>query len=64
MESFYKSFKMEEVCRQKYQTHEQAARGVADYIERLYNRTLLQSSLVYFSQVEYEKWRLREFSEA
>jgi hypothetical protein len=55
MESFYKSTKMEEVCRQKYQTHEQAARGVADYIERLYNQTLLQSSLVYFSQVEYEK---------
>jgi hypothetical protein len=48
-------FKVEKAYRQNYQTHEQAARGVADYIERLYNQTLLQSSLVYFSQVEYEK---------
>jgi len=64
MESFYKSFKMEEVYRQKYQTHEQATRGVADYIERFYNRTRLHSSLGYFSPVEYEKQRLWEVSEA
>jgi len=64
MESFYKSFKMEEVYRQKYQTHEQATRGVADYIERFYNRTRLHSSLGYFSPVEYEMQRLWEVSEA
>ena len=55
---------MEEVSRQKYQTHEQATRGVADYIERFYNRTRLHSSLGYFSPVEYEKQRLWEVSEA
>ncbi len=30
MESFFKSFKVEEVSRQTYQTHEQATRGVID----------------------------------
>ena len=64
MESFYKSFKVEEVYRQKYQTHEQATRAVADYIERFYNRTRLHSSLGYFSPVEYEKQRLWEVSDA
>ena len=34
MESFFKSFKVEEVYRSLYQTHEKATRGVAGYIER------------------------------
>ena len=50
--------------RQKYQTHEQATRAVADYIERFYNRTRLHSSLGYFSPIEYEKQRLWEISDA
>jgi len=64
MESFFKSFKVEEVYRSLYQTHEKATRGVAGYIERFYNRTRLHSSLGCFSPVEYEKQRLWEVSSA
>ena len=64
MESFFKSFKVEEVYRSLYETHEEATRGVADYIERFYNRTRLHSSLGYFSPIDYEKQRLWEVSSA
>ena len=64
MESFFKSFKVEEVYRSLYKTHEEATRGVADYIERFYNRTRLHSSLGYFSPIVYEKQRLWEVSSA
>lgn len=49
MESFFKSYKGEEVNRQQYQTHEHATRGVIDYIERFYNPVRLHSSLDYVS---------------
>jgi transposase InsO family protein len=49
MESFFKSFKGEEVNRQQYQTYEHATRGVIDYIERFYNPVRLHSSLDYVS---------------
>lgn len=54
MESFFKSFKVEEVYEQTYQTHEHATRGAIDYIERFYNRTRLHSSLDYASPIEFE----------
>jgi transposase InsO family protein len=54
MESFFKSFKVEEVYEQDYQTHEHATRGAIDYIERFYNRTRLHSSLDYASPIEFE----------
>ena len=54
MESFFKSFKVEEVYEQNYQTHEHATRGAIDYIERFYNRTRLHSSLDYASPIEFE----------
>ena len=60
MESFFRSFKVEEAYRQEYATHEEATRGVTDYIERFYNRTRLHSSLGYRSPVEYERLRLWE----
>ena len=37
MESFFKTFKVEEVYHEKYESHEQAARAANDYIERFYN---------------------------
>jgi len=60
MESFFRSFKVEEAYRWDYETHEKATRGVADYIERFYNRTRLHSSLGYLSPMEYERLRLWE----
>lgn len=60
MESFFKSFKVEEVYRGEYETYEQATRCVRDYIERFYNCERLHSSLGYLSPVEYESQRLWE----
>ena len=55
MESFFKSFKVEEVYHEKYETHEQAVRGANDYIERFYNPKRLHSALDYLSPLEFEK---------
>ena len=54
MESFFRSFKVEEVYWNEYETHEQATRGVTDYIDRFYNRVRLHSSLDYLSPTEFE----------
>lgn len=60
VESFFKSFKVEEVYHNKYETHEQAVRAAADYIERFYNPVRLHSALGYVSLNEYEQqWRKR-----
>jgi putative transposase len=55
MESFFKSFKSEEVHKRTYQTHEEATRAVADYIDHFYNRKRLHSALGYFSPNDYER---------
>jgi transposase InsO family protein len=55
MESFFKSFKVEEVYHEKYETHEQAVRAANDYIERFYNPKRLHSSLGYVSPTEFER---------
>ena len=60
MESFFKSYKVEEVSRQRYESHEQATRGVIDYIERFYNPVRTHSSLGYLSPIEFENQRLLE----
>lgn len=60
MESFFKSFKVEEVYRNKYATHEEATRAVTDYIERFYNRVRLHSALDYQSPIHFEESLLRE----
>ena len=54
MESFYRSYKVEEVYHKKYETHEHATRCAVDYIERFYNRTRMHSSLDYLSPIEFE----------
>ena len=58
MESFFRSFKVEEVYWNEYETHEQATRGVRDYIDRFYNRDRLHSSLGYVSPIEFEQRQL------
>ena len=55
MESFFKSYKTEEVQDEIYDTHEQATRGVSQYIERFYNPIRLHSSLDYHSPIEFEQ---------
>jgi putative transposase len=53
MESFFKSYKSEE-AQSIYETHEQATRGVTDYIEHFYNSRRMHSSLNYQSPVDFE----------
>lgn len=60
MESFYKSFKVEEVYHSQYGTHEQATRATADYIDRFYNRQRLHSAIDYVSPIDFEKQLLLE----
>lgn len=55
MESFFKSFKVEEVYHEKYETHEQAVRAATEYIERFYNPKRLHSALDYVSPSEFEQ---------
>ena len=54
MESFFKSYKSEEVSRQPYESHEHATRGVIDYIDRFYNQDRMHSTLDYLSPNQFE----------
>jgi transposase InsO family protein len=54
MESFFKSFKVECVYQDHYQTREEAREAIYQYIELFYNRQRLHSSLGYKSPAEYE----------
>ena len=60
MESFFKSFKVEEVYHARYATHEQATRAATDYIERFYNPKRRHSALGYESPVLFEQCKLFE----
>ncbi len=62
MESFFKSYKTEEVRDERYETHEQATRSVCDYIERFYNPVRLHSSLDYQSPIEFESGISKQLS--
>jgi putative transposase len=64
MESFFKSFKVEEVRHQHYDSHEQAVRAVIDYIERFYNSIRSHSSLGFVSPVQFEKLKLLEINQS
>jgi len=55
MESFFKSFKVEEVYHEKYESHQHAVRSANDYIERFYNPKRLHSALDYVSPTEFEQ---------
>jgi putative transposase len=47
MESFFQSFKTEEVYQTRYETHQDVAQGATNYIERFYNASGLHSALGY-----------------
>ena len=54
MESFFKSYKTEEVRDEEYETHEHATRRVSEFIEHFYNSVRLHSSIGYQSPIEFE----------
>ncbi|WP_405077176.1 IS3 family transposase [Leptospira interrogans] len=53
MESFFKTLKVEEVYRRKFNTIQKAQFFQFDYIERYYNRKRRHSVLGYLSSVEF-----------
>ncbi|WP_244265091.1 IS3 family transposase [Leptospira alexanderi] len=53
MESFFKTLKVEEVYRRKFNTIQKAQFFLFDYIERYYNRRRRHSALGYLSPVEF-----------
>jgi transposase InsO family protein len=55
MESFFKSYKTEEVQDSIYETHEEATRGVSQYIECFYNPIRMHSSIDYRSPINFEQ---------
>lgn len=58
MESFFRSFKVEDANQQPYETLEHATREIADYIDRFYNPVRLHSSLGYQSPIQFEKGQI------
>lgn len=55
MESFFKSYKTEEVQDIVYESHEHATRCATQYIESFYNSRRLHSSIGYRSPIEFEQ---------
>lgn len=53
-ESFFKTFKVEEVCLYTYQTIEEAQAHLAHFLEDVYNEMCLHSSLGYQPPAEFE----------
>jgi transposase InsO family protein len=45
MESFYRSFKVEEIHHKQFQSHERVSKSVIVYIKRFYNRRRIHSAL-------------------
>lgn len=54
MESFMKTLKTEEVYLNEYETEQDARRNIGQFIEALYNKKRLHSSLGYLSPEEFE----------
>ena len=55
MESFYHTLKTEHTYFHKYQTRQEAAQSIFEYIEVFYNRQRIHSTLGYLSPDEFEK---------
>ncbi|HEX2739776.1 MAG TPA: integrase core domain-containing protein, partial [Rubrobacter sp.] len=53
-ESFFRTLKVEEVYLKDYRNFEQAEQNIAEFIEEVYNRKRLHSSLGYLPPVEFE----------
>jgi transposase InsO family protein len=55
MESFFKTLKAEEVYLTEYETKDDVLKSIPEFIENVYNKKRIHSSLGYYSPVEYEK---------
>jgi transposase InsO family protein len=55
LESFMKTLKTEEVYLNEYQTEQEAMLNIGKFIETIYNKKRLHSSLSYYSPVEFEE---------
>lgn len=53
-ESFHHTLKTELVYQQKYETREQAARSISDYIDNFYNHQRIHSSIGYLTPAQFE----------
>ena len=53
-ESFFGTLKMEEVYLNEYRTYEEAEQNIGEFIEEVYNRKRLHSSLGYLPPAEFE----------
>ncbi|WP_404310983.1 IS3 family transposase [Neorhodopirellula lusitana] len=54
-DSFFKSYKTEEVRNEQCETLEHATRGASEFIEHFYNSVRLQSLIGYRSPVKFEQ---------
>jgi putative transposase len=54
IESFFRNLKMEEVYSKDYRTFEEAQENIGEFIEEVYNKKRLHSSLGYLPPVEFE----------
>ena len=54
LESFFRTMKMEEVYLKYYRNFEEAEQNIGEFIEEVYNRKRLHSSLGYLPPVEFE----------
>ena len=55
MESFFKTLKAEEVYLTEYETMEDVLKSIPCFIQEMYNKKRMHSSLGYISPVEYEE---------
>ncbi|MFH1638061.1 MAG: integrase core domain-containing protein, partial [Candidatus Woesearchaeota archaeon] len=55
MESFMKTFKIEEVYIKEYETFEEAHKNIKKFIEWFYNKQRLHSSIGYLPPDEFEQ---------
>ena len=53
-ESFFRTLKIEEVYLKNYKTFEEAEQNMGHFIEEVYNKKRLHSSLGYLPQIEFE----------
>ena len=54
MKSFFKTLKVKQTSRHRYETRGQAKLDVVDWIEGLYNRQRIHSSIEYHTPCDYE----------
>ena len=63
-ESFFKTLKAELVNHEKYQTKQQAALSIFEYIETFYNTTRRHSHLGNLNMIEFQKLKLNQLKNA